>query len=251
MNFGKCLFYGIVIGILIIILIKLCKSIKENFDEMVEEVDVKEIEEVKEEPEEIEEPEKTGIVSSITDAVSSAVESVKNIITSDEKEEEPEETDPIALTKDNLENVLEGPADVNALETDGVAADLTILPKFIDTTTSTVMDGSKMIPQSTVDAWQDIYMNEDNDNSFMIDLGGDDKKTNKDQGSGRFSDRSPACCSAQYPVPFKIPVEEGLVKNAHEYVPNPYMGNNNWMNAGCSCMKRNNASKLATRGGNA
>ena len=78
-----------------------------------------------------------------------------------------------------------------------------------------------------------------------------DKKTNKDQGSGRFTDRSPACCSPQYPLPFKIPVDEEILKNAKDFVPNPYMGNNNWMNAGCTCMKKVNANKLAVRGGNA
>ena len=89
------------------------------------------------------------------------------------------------------------------------------------------------------------------DNSFMIDLGGDDKATNKDQGSGRFNDRSPACCSPQYPVPFKLKVDKQILKDSKEFVPNPYMGNNNWMNAGCTCMKKVNASKLAKRGGNA
>ncbi|MCQ2738505.1 MAG: hypothetical protein MJ224_07850 [archaeon] len=240
MNFGKCVFYGVVIGILIIILIKLCKSIKENFE--ASEVEV--VEAFEEKKEEVEEK---GIVDSIVDKVMDAVDSVKETVseTIETKEE------PIALTQNSLDNVIEGPADVDAIDTEGISEDLTGLPKFVNKETSNVMDGPKMIPQPTINAWQDVYMNEDNDNSFMIDLGGDDKKINKDQGSGRFSDRSPACCAPQYPVPFKIPVERNLVENAHEYVPNPYMGNNNWMNAGCSCMKRVNASKLATRGGNA
>lgn len=273
MNFGKCLFYGIVIGILIIILIKLCKSIQENFEESKTE-EVKEVEEV-EEVKEVEDTTKTeslidkvkdvaisakdkvvdttinikdAIVntgSTITDKITNTVSDVIDKINPDETEE------PTALTQDKLDNVIEAPAEVDAIDTEGISEDLNGLPKFINKETSNVMDGVKMIPQPTINAWQDVYMNEDNDNSFMIDLGGRDKKTNKDQGSGRFTDRSPACCSPQYPLPFKIPVDEEILKNAKDYVPNPYMGNNNWMNAGCTCMKKVNANKLAFRGGNA
>lgn len=269
MNFGKCLFYGVIIGILVIIIIKLCKNIKENYEEIVDKMNedekvetenvdaVETIEEVasaqldklveeekKQEEKQVEEveekkEEEKGVIDSVVDAV-------KGVFASDESE-----TAPVALTQDEKDDVIEGPASVDGVETEETQEILKTLPKFVDSVSSSVMDGVKMIPQSTNSAWQDVYMGEDNDNSFMIDLGGDDKKTNKDQGSGRFTDRSPACCSAQYPVPFKIHVEEGLLKNAHEYVPNPYMGNNNWMNAGCSCMKKDNASKLATRGGNA
>lgn len=270
MEIIECIFYGVVIGILIVILIKLCKSIKENFENLTQtesqtqtaapetaaesqESDaVKNIDEtVKEEKKEETEGEGKSLLGKVVDGVKDAAASVVDAVKGEEKEEDEEEKGPVALTQAALNNDVEGPASVNAVETEGVSDDLTILPKFIDTTTSTVMDGAKLIPQSTVDAWQDVYMNEDNDNSFMIDLGGDDKKTNKDQGSGRFSDRSPACCSAQYPVPFKIPVDKEIVDGAKDYVPNPYMGNNNWMNAGCTCMKKDNASKLATRGGNA
>lgn len=274
MNFGKCLFYGIVIGILIIILIKLCKSIKENFEESKTEEIKEEIkEDIKEEIKDTNETNeslidkvkdvaisakdkvvdttiniKDAIVntgSTITDKITNTVSNVIDKINPDETEE------PTAITQDKLDNVIEAPAEVDAIDTEGISEDLNGLPKFINKETSNVMDGVKMIPQPTINAWQDVYMNEDNDNSFMIDLGGRDKKTNKDQGSGRFTDRSPACCSPQYPLPFKIPVDEEILKNAKDFVPNPYMGNNNWMNAGCTCMKKVNANKLAVRGGNA
>ena len=274
MNFGKCLFYGIVIGILIIILIKFCKSMTENFeesktDEIKEEIkeDIKEeIKDANETNESLMDKVKDVAVSAkdkvvdttlnIKDAIVNTGSTITNKITNTVSDvidkinpEEPEE--PTAITQDKLNNVIEAPAEIDAIDTEGISEDLNGLPKFVNKETSNVMDGVKMIPQPTINAWQDVYMNEDNDNSFMIDLGGKDKKTNKDQGSGRFTDRSPACCSPQYPLPFKIPVDEEILKNAKDYVPNPYMGNNNWMNAGCTCMKKVNANKLAVRGGSA
>lgn len=242
MNFGKCLIYGIVIGVLIIILIKLIKSIKETFDETIEETtEVKETETTSEPTKETSEPTETKEIKSDEGIIST----IKSFVVGDKPQASAaEQTESVKPDTELVEAV-------NESELEGKSDDLTILPKFVDTTTSSVMDGVKLIPQKSVDAWQDVYMNSDNDNSFMIDLGGDDKAINKDQGSGRFNDRSPACCSPQYPVPFKLKVDKQILKDSKEFVPNPYMGNNNWMNAGCTCMKKVNASKLAKRGGNA
>lgn len=242
MNFGKCLIYGIVIGVLIIILIKLIKSIKETFDETIEETtEVKETETTSEPTKETSEPTESKEIKSDEGIIST----IKSFVVGDKPQASAaEQTESVKPDTELVEAV-------NESELEGKSDDLTILPKFVDTTTSSVMDGVKLIPQKSVDAWQDVYMNSDNDNSFMIDLGGDDKATNKDQGSGRFNDRSPACCSPQYPVPFKLKVDKQILKDSKEFVPNPYMGNNNWMNAGCTCMKKVNASKLAKRGGNA
>lgn len=242
MNFGKCLIYGIVIGVLIIILIKLIKSIKETFDETIEETtEVKETETTSEPTKETSEPTESKEIKSDEGIIST----IKSFVVGDKPQASAaEQTESVKPDTELVEAV-------NESELEGKSDDLTILPKFVDTTTSSVMDGVKLIPQKSVNAWQDVYMNSDNDNSFMIDLGGDDKATNKDQGSGRFNDRSPACCSPQYPVPFKLKVDKQILKDSKEFVPNPYMGNNNWMNAGCTCMKKVNASKLAKRGGNA
>lgn len=242
MNFGKCLIYGIVIGVLIIILIKLIKSIKETFDETIEETtEVKETETTSEPTKETSEPTESKEIKSDGGIIST----IKSFVVGDKPQASAaEQTESVKPDTELVEAI-------NESELEGKSDDLTILPKFVDTTTSSVMDGVKLIPQKSVDAWQDVYMNSDNDNSFMIDLGGDDKATNKDQGSGRFNDRSPACCSPQYPVPFKLKVDKQILKDSKEFVPNPYMGNNNWMNAGCTCMKKVNASKLAKRGGNA
>lgn len=214
MNFGKCLFYGIVIAVLIIILIKLIKSVYENYENI----------------------EDKGII----DTIKEKLDDVKTSIIGDGEEKQ---------IKENDENVLdEKPAPVNMIDVEGVSEDLSGLPKFVNKMSSNVIDGPKMIPQPTYTAWEDIYMNDNNDNSFMIDLG---SKTNKDLGSGRFSNRSIACCSAQYPVPFDVHVSDEILKDKDNYVPSPYMGNNNMNNAGCTCMKKENARNLSVRGGNA
>lgn len=238
MNFNKCLFYGIVIAILIIILIKLVKSVKENFDELKEPKEVL----VEEKPleEKVEDiKEDKGLLSSFVDKVKDVAETVKDKIVGDD-EQQPQ---PIP----NIKETEEEPASLN---TEGQQEKLNILPKFVDKVSSTVEDAVKMIPQEVETSWQDIYMNEDNDLSFMIDLGGEDEKTNRDQGSGRFTDRSVACCSSQWPLSFKLPVDPEIMKNKGEYVPNPYFGSNNWQNAGCKCMLKANADKLFHRGGN-
>jgi len=230
MSLLKCLIYGLIIAILVIIIIKLFSSVKENFDEVIKndaeddkmpapaDVELNKDEKVNTEIQVI--PEEKGVISSVIDTV-------KDKLTSKDKVEEP----------------------VPATQPDDKQEDIQILPKFMDTVSSTVMDAPKMIPENAYSPWANVYMNDDGDSSFMIDLG--DGPDNKDGGSGRFSERSPACCSAQYPIPFQVKVNDKIMKNKDNYVPNPYMGNNNWENAGCTCMTRENAIKLAKRGYNA
>ena len=230
MSLLKCLIYGLIIAILVIIIIKLFSSVKENFDEVIKndaeddkmpapaDVELNKDEKVNTEIQVI--PEEKGVISSVIDTV-------KNKLTSKDNVEEP----------------------VPATQPDDKQEDIQILPKFMDTVSSTVMDAPKMIPENAYSPWANVYMNDDGDSSFMIDLG--DGPDNKDGGSGRFSERSPACCSAQYPIPFQVKVNDKIMKNKDNYVPNPYMGNNNWENAGCTCMTRENAIKLAKRGYNA
>lgn len=230
MSLLKCLIYGLIIAILVIIIIKLFSSVKENFDEVIKndaeddkmpapaDVELNKDEKVNTEIQVI--PEEKGVISSVIDTV-------KDKLTSKDEVEEP----------------------IPATQPDDKQEDIQILPKFMDTVSSTVMDAPKMIPENAYSPWGNVYMNDDGDSSFMIDLG--DGPDNKDGGSGRFSERSPACCSAQYPIPFQVKVNDKIMKNKDNYVPNPYMGNNNWENAGCTCMTRENAIKLAKRGYNA
>lgn len=228
MSLLKCLIYGLVIAILIIIIINLFSSLKENFDDIINNNNLEKdkmpspsdviLDEKKED--EKKENDKS-LIDVVKNTVNNTVDNVKEIV------------------KDNLSNT----------QTDDKQEDINILPKYIDEETKSIMDAPKLIPESVYSPWANVYMNDDGDTSYMIDLG--DGKDNKDGGSGRFSERSPACCSAQYPIPFKINVNDKILKNKDEYVPNPYMGNNNWENAGCTCMTKENAIKLATRGYNA
>ena len=230
MSLLKCLIYGLIIAILVIIIIKLFSSVKENFDEVIKndteddkmpapaDVEVNKDEKVNTEIQVI--PEEKGVIASVIDPV-------KDKLTSKDNVQEP----------------------IPATQPDDKQEEINILPKFMDTVSSTVMDAPKMIPENAYSPWANVYMNDDGDNSFMIDLG--DGPDNKDGGSGRFSERSPACCSAQYPIPFQVKVNDKIMKNKDNYVPNPYMGNDNWENAGCTCMTRENAIKLAKRGYNA
>lgn len=231
MNFNKCLFYGIIIAVLIIILIKLIKSVKENFDELQEQ------KKETEESEKSEKSEEKGLLSSIVDKVKDTAESIKDKIVGEEEQQ------PEAIS--NIKETDEQPATLN---TEGQQEQLNILPKFVDKVSSTVEDGVKLIKQPVETAWSDVYLNENNDLSFMLPLGDDPKKN---YGSMRFTDRSPACCAPTYPVPFKIPVDKEIMKNAGDYVPSPYMGDNNWTNSGCACVRKEDAQALFSRGNNA
>ena len=238
MSLLKCLIYGLIIAILVIIIIKLFSSVKENFDEIIkndvsddkmpspEDVDLSKQNNL------VNDDNDKGIISNVIDTVKDKVVDVKDVV-----------KDKIVDIKDNITD------NIPSTQPDDKQEDIQILPKFMDTVSSTVMDAPKMIPENAYSPWANVYMNDDGDTSFMIDLG--DGPDNKDGGSGRFSERSPACCSAQYPIPFQIKVNDKVMKNKDNYVPNPYMGNNNWENAGCTCMTRENALKLAKRGYNA
>jgi len=65
-----------------------------------------------------------------------------------------------------------------------------------------------------------------------------------------FNQCSPACCSDQWPVPFKIPVDKMTCGSQDEFVPTSYMCDNGWQNAGCLCMKKDQNDFLVSRGFN-
>jgi hypothetical protein len=62
---------------------------------------------------------------------------------------------------------------------------------------------------------------------------------------------SPACCSNQYPLPFKLPVQTSLYYSDDEYVPTSYMCSDGVNNSGCLCLKKSQANFLNSRGLNA
>lgn len=60
---------------------------------------------------------------------------------------------------------------------------------------------------------------------------------------------SKLCCSAQYPVPIKLE-NDGRLKNIENLVPTNIMCNNAWQSAGCSCVTKDQANFISSRGGN-
>ena len=129
-----------------------------------------------------------------------------------------------------------------------VRSDPIIEPKYFDSSSDTVIDGVKVIPHSLSSPWANAYMKQSN--NYMLDTGSRNKN-NYDNGTMRFTKRSPACCSPTYPPPFKIRVDPTICKKKKNYVPSPYTGNDNWTNAGCACVTKQNILNLAHRGGNA
>lgn len=61
---------------------------------------------------------------------------------------------------------------------------------------------------------------------------------------------SKQCCSAQYPLPFKLKQDKKLC-NLKNFVPSNLMCNNAWQNSGCLCLTKPQANQLYNRGGNA
>lgn len=61
---------------------------------------------------------------------------------------------------------------------------------------------------------------------------------------------SPACCSDQWPVPFKISINNTFCENEEDYVPNTYYCNNRLQDSGCLCMTKQQSNFLQTRGFN-
>jgi hypothetical protein len=65
-----------------------------------------------------------------------------------------------------------------------------------------------------------------------------------------FNQCSPACCSDQWPVPFKLPVDKMLCDSEDKFVPSTYVCNNGWQNSGCLCMTQQQSDFLQMRGTN-
>lgn len=61
---------------------------------------------------------------------------------------------------------------------------------------------------------------------------------------------SKSCCSPQYPTPFSIPVDQMVCESGDDYIPSNYTCNNGWQDTGCLCMTKEQATFLASRGGN-
>lgn len=123
--------------------------------------------------------------------------------------------------------------------------EIPIKPAYVDADVRSLMAGSGFIPpHDVIPAWG---MNVDSKVGIVDGL---------DDGAGgslglHYNLTSPACCSEQWPVPFKLPYDKFICENKDKYVPNPHVGNNSWQNAGCVCMPKKTHEFLVNRGGNA
>jgi len=159
--------------------------------------------------------------------------------------------DKIADTYSKITSSLtENPAE-DSTNIEGKQEDITIIPKFYDAESNTMMDSAKMVNGIPMySPWRKAIFSSNMDSSYMISLS-DDPNSNQDEGSMRFTRRSPACCSAQYPLPFKLNVSNEIYENKDGLVDNYYMGNSAQDSSGCACANKYDIEQLATRGKNA
>jgi hypothetical protein len=90
----------------------------------------------------------------------------------------------------------------------------------------------------------DIPINVIAPDSFLLDDG------NKGRTGLHTNLTSPLCCSAQYPLPFKLKHDKRLC-NLKNFVPSNFFANNAWQPSSCLCLSKQQANMLYNRGGNA
>jgi len=119
-----------------------------------------------------------------------------------------------------------------------------IKPTVYDAGSGTIMSGPEYIPSQYLSPWYQAYTG-NTKNSYLLDDG--------EGGSAglHFNMCSKSCCSDQYPLPFKMPVDSAVCENKGEFVPTNYSCNNAWQDSGCVCMTKNQSKFLGGRGGNA
>lgn len=144
-------------------------------------------------------------------------------------------------TTETLVNII-SPEPSHTME--GKQDDIITKPTILDAGSGSVMSGQEFVPSQFMSPWYQAYTG-DLKNHYLLDDGAG--------GSAglQFNMCSKSCCSEQYPLPFKMPVETAVCENASEFVPNNYMCNNAWQDSGCVCMTKDQANFLGSRGGNA
>ena len=124
----------------------------------------------------------------------------------------------------------------------------TIYPPQYTAYDATIQSGTKFIPQNEFyTPWGNVIVLDQNDD-------GKSGYANDDKGIGdnglNFNLCSPSCCSDQWPLPFKMPVDKMTCGSEDDYVPTSYYCNNGWQNSGCLCMKKSQANFIDKRGDN-
>lgn len=119
-----------------------------------------------------------------------------------------------------------------------------IKPTFIEEDKQIIQSGPEFTPNPLLSPWYAAYTG-NMKNYYLLDDGAD--------GSAglQFNKCSKSCCSPQYPLPFKVSVDEDVCMNKDEYVPTNYTCNNAWNDSGCACLTKTQAIHIGSRGGNA
>lgn len=124
--------------------------------------------------------------------------------------------------------------------------DITIQPSSYDVDTDIIQSGTGFIPQKNYfTPWGTIIQVKDmvDGSQVLSESAVTDYTMNSNQCSI-------ACCSDQWPVPFKMPVDKTLCESNDEFVPTSYFCNNGWQNSGCLCMTKQQSEFLNARGSN-
>lgn len=117
-------------------------------------------------------------------------------------------------------------------------------PAFFDAGSGVVMSGPDFVPQQFMSPWYKAYTG-NLKNYYLLDDG-------KGGSAGlHYNQCSKSCCSDQYPLPFKMPVDSSVCDSKDEFVPTNYTCNNAWQDSGCVCMTKDQANFIGGRGGNA
>jgi hypothetical protein len=121
--------------------------------------------------------------------------------------------------------------------------DIDIPPTFFDAGSGTVMSGPEFVPNQFMSPWYKAYTG-NLQNYYLLDDG------ENGMAGLQFNQCSKSCCSEQYPLPFKMPVDSSVAASKDEFVPTNYTCNNAWQDSGCVCMTKKQANFIGSRGGN-
>jgi hypothetical protein len=147
--------------------------------------------------------------------------------------------------KEDKEDKEEGEGSPVVLEKNMASEEIAIKPTYVDSDVRSLMSGSGFIPPSDIiPPWGP------NVESKMGLIDGLDDGAGGSLGL-HYNLSSPACCSSQWPVPFKLPYDKFVCENRDKFVSSPFVGNNAWQNSGCVCLTKKQHENLVNRGGNA
>jgi hypothetical protein len=126
-----------------------------------------------------------------------------------------------------------------------VQLDPKIVPPVYDPTSKSVMSGVGIQRPQLESPWGGIYNKSKLQSKYYLDDGA------KGTAGLNFNLCSKSCCSQQWPTPFKLKYDPLTCSQKKNLTPTNYMCNNAWQDSGCVCLRKNQATHLMDRGGNA